>query len=150
MHHNLDTLVWFPDWTDQYHAPQLRHFGLVSWLDWTGYHHAPQLRHFGLVSWLDWLSPCTTTYIGFLTELAHTMHHNLDTLVRFPDWTGQHCTPLLGKRGHLSGRTPDSWSKGRGFESRQERRKNFLLQGQLSVLTLISVSVPPPCYRSST
>ena len=24
------------------------------------------------------------------------------------------------------------------------------LQGQLSVLTLISVSVPPPCYRSST
>ena len=26
----------------------------------------------------------------------------------------------------------------------------FLLQGQLSVLTLISVSVPPPCYRSST
>ena len=26
---------------------------------------------------------------------------------------------------------------------------NFLIQGQLSVLTLISVSVPPPCYRSS-
>ena len=25
-----------------------------------------------------------------------------------------------------------------------------LLQGQHSVLTLISVSVPPPCYRSST
>ena len=39
---------------------------------------------------------------------------------------------------------PDSWSKGRGFESLQERRENFLLQGQLSVLTLISVSVPPP------
>ena len=38
-------------------------------------------------------------------------------------------------------------SKGRGFESRQERRDNFLLQGQLSVLTFISVSVPPPCYR---
>ena len=29
-------------------------------------------------------------------------------------------------------------------------KSNFLLQGQLSVLTLISVSVPPPCYRSST
>ena len=28
--------------------------------------------------------------------------------------------------------------------------ENFLLQGQLSVLTLISVFVPPPCYRSST
>ena len=28
--------------------------------------------------------------------------------------------------------------------------ENFLLHGQLSVLTVISVSVPPPCYRSST
>ena len=28
--------------------------------------------------------------------------------------------------------------------------ESFLLQGQLSVLTLISVSVPPPCDRSST
>ena len=45
---------------------------------------------------------------------------------------------------------PDSRLKGRGFESLQERRENFLLQGQLSVLTLFSVSVPPPCYRSST
>ena len=27
---------------------------------------------------------------------------------------------------------------------------HILLQGRLSVLTLISVSVPPPCYRSST
>ena len=25
--------------------------------------------------------------------------------------------------------------------------ENFLLQGQLSVLTLISISVPPLCYR---
>ena len=33
-------------------------------------------------------------------------------------------------------RATDSWSKGRGFESLQERRENFLLQGQLSVLTL--------------
>ena len=30
---------------------------------------------------------------------------------------------------------PDSWLKGRGFESLQQRRENFLLQGQLSVLT---------------
>ena len=44
----------------------------------------------------------------------------------------------------------DSWSKGPGFESRQERRENFLLLGQLSVLTLISVSVPHPRYLSST
>ena len=40
-------------------------------------------------------------------------------------------------------RALDSWSKGRGFESLQEWRENFLLQGRLSVLTLISVSVPP-------
>ena len=47
-------------------------------------------------------------------------------------------------------RAPDSWSKGRGFESLQERRDNFLLHGHLSVLTHILVSVPPPCYNSST
>ena len=47
-------------------------------------------------------------------------------------------------------RAPDSWLKGPGFKSLQERRENFLLQGRLSVLTLMSVSVPPPCYCSST
>ena len=47
-------------------------------------------------------------------------------------------------------RQPDSWSKGPGFGSPQDQRDNFLLLGQLSVLALISVSVPPPCYRSST
>ena len=47
-------------------------------------------------------------------------------------------------------RAPDSWLKGRGFESLLERWENFLLQGRLSVLTLISVSVPPPCYHSCT
>ena len=31
-----------------------------------------------------------------------------------------------------------------------EWRENFLLQGQLSVPTLILESVPPPCYLSST
>ena len=39
---------------------------------------------------------------------------------------------------------------GGGGYTRQERREDFLLQGHLSVLTLISVSVPPPCYGSST
>ena len=37
-------------------------------------------------------------------------------------------------------RAADSWLKGHGFESLLERRENFLLQGQLSVLTLIAVS----------
>ena len=54
------------------------------------------------------------------------------------------------KRDSSVVRAPDSWLKGRGFESLQECRESFLLRGQLSVLTLISVSVPPPCYRSST
>ena len=48
----------------------------------------------------------------------------------------------------LERRTHDR--KGRGFESLLERWENSILQGWLSVLTLISVSVPPPCYRSST
>ena len=39
-------------------------------------------------------------------------------------------------------RAPDSWPKSFGFESRREQRENFLLQGQLSMLTLIPVSVP--------
>ena len=32
----------------------------------------------------------------------------------------------------------------------KKQPENYLLQGQLSVLTLISVSVPARCYRSST
>ena len=55
-----------------------------------------------------------------------------------------------GSRDSSVVRASDSWLKGCGFKSLQERRENFLLHGQLSVLILISVSVPPPCYRSST
>ena len=45
----------------------------------------------------------------------------------------------------------DSWPKGSWFESVQEWWENVLLdlQGQLFVLTLVSVSIPPPCYRRS-
>ena len=56
----------------------------------------------------------------------------------------QQCTVVLdrikaraGSRDSLLVRAPDSWSKGREFESRQKRRENFLLQSQLCVLTLI-------------
>ena len=41
-------------------------------------------------------------------------------------------------------RALDLWLKGCGFESLQEWKENFLLWGQLSLLTLILVSVPPP------
>ena len=54
------------------------------------------------------------------------------------------------ERGWLSGRAPGSCLKGCAFKSSQERWENFIPQGQLSVLTLISVSVPPLCYLSST
>ena len=48
-------------------------------------------------------------------------------------------------------RVPDSWLKGRGFESLLARRENFPLQGRLSVLTLyFGIRSTPPCYRSST
>ena len=40
-------------------------------------------------------------------------------------------------------RAPDSRLKGRGFESLQERRENFLLQGRLSVLTLFRYPFHP-------
>ena len=40
-------------------------------------------------------------------------------------------------------KNPYSWSEGYEFESQQQRRKNFLLQSKLCVLTLMSVSVPP-------
>ena len=53
-------------------------------------------------------------------------------------------SPWQGSGDSSVVRVPDSWLKGCGFESLQERRENFLLQGQLCVLTLISVSVPPP------
>ena len=47
-------------------------------------------------------------------------------------------------------RVPASWSKGCRLESWREQQENFLLQGQLSVLSLVLVSVPLLCYPSST
>ena len=43
--------------------------------------------------------------------------------------------PHLRCRDSSVVRASDSWSKGPGFESRQEQRENFILQGQLSVLS---------------
>ena len=77
------------------------------------------------------------------SKLHHSMNVCSDNIL----WT---VYPVMGIGDSSVVRAPDSWSKGRGFESLQERRENFLLQGQLFVLIPISVSVPPPCYRSST
>ena len=48
-----------------------------------------------------------------------------------------------GSRDSLLVRAPDSWSKGCEFESRRQRRENFLLQSQLCVLTLIRCPYHP-------
>ena len=49
----------------------------------------------------------------------------------------------INTRDSLLVRAPDLRSKGCEFESRQERRENFLLQSQLSVLTLIRCPFHP-------
>ena len=46
-------------------------------------------------------------------------------------------------RNSLLVRTPDSWSKGCEFESRQERRENFLRRSELCVFTLIRCPFHP-------
>ena len=50
----------------------------------------------------------------------------------------------MGSGDSLVVRPSDSWWKGPGFESRQERRENILLRGQLSVLTLIFCTCSTP------
>ena len=56
------------------------------------------------------------------------------------------CCFHLGSGDSLAVRVPDSWSKGHRFE---EWWENLLLQGQLSVMTVVSGSVPPLWYSSS-
>ena len=52
---------------------------------------------------------------------------------------------LHGEEGGDSSvvRTPDSLLKGRGFESLQDRREHFLLQGQPFVLTYFGIRSTP-------
>ena len=57
---------------------------------------------------------------------------------------------LLVSTDILLVRALDLQSKGCEFESWQECSENFLLQSQLCVLTLYSVSIPPPWYHSGT
>ena len=99
------------------------------------------------------------TRVGLAWRRSHTSFVSIDvncvTCVAFSTELGvcgEMCSvvPLFffQSRDSLLVRAPDSRSKGCEFESRQERRENFLLQSQLGVLTLYSVSVPPLCYRS--
>ena len=107
-------------------------------------------RRYTIPIWVEWLrvkedrpnltsNGCVSTAVR-LKRLKWLIGFNLSQRLKRLKWRiGFNWTGQL-----------DSWSIGPGFESRQERRDNFLLQSQLSVLTLISVSVPPQCYHSST
>ena len=97
-----------------------------------------QTRHAGL-RWTQWLPPLQRW------QSDHTTCHHPNT-DRPLQWLAIKLN--LSVNGGVGGgdssvvRAPDSWLKGRGFESLLERRENFLLQGRLSVLTLISGSTP--------
>ena len=68
------------------------------------------------------------------------------SLVLFWRWCEtQHSSSDAGRNSSVV-RAPHSWLKGCGFKSLQE---NVLHQGQLSVLTLILVSVPSLFYHSN-
>ena len=81
------------------------------------------------------------------------VHGLVDTLIESQlmfctySWISVHTFRGAGVQGELSGKLPDSKLKGLLFKSRQQ--ETFLLRGQLSVLILISVSVPPLCQCSS-
>ena len=112
------------------------------------------------VWFLTYLTLLTNTPALLMTSLIQTAGHKMAALTgvvsRLWNVDFYQTGPEIGWKIAVWGgdssvvRAPDSWSKGRGFESLLDRREHFLLQGQLSVLTLISVSVPPPCYLSST
>ena len=56
---------------------------------------------------------------------------------------------IIGRGDSSVVRALDLGSKGCRIESWPEQWENFLLQGQLSVLGSISVSIPPQCYCCS-
>ena len=73
-----------------------------------------------------------------LCTQAHCMLHPNLTVYSSPPYG-----MTAGSGDSSVARAPDPWLKGHRFKSLQLWWENFLFQGQLSVLTLISVSVPP-------
>ena len=73
------------------------------------------------------------TWIPLCTELSTDSFQKNSSCCR-PLTQHSQITITTRERGWLNGRAPDSWLKGRGFESLQEQRENFILRGQLSVL----------------
>ena len=110
------------------------------------------------VWWHSSAKPRGSPNVGWEGSVCSHFHKHARTVFGgIPQLNTKVHPPLGEKVVHAAGdgdssvvRAPDSWLKGPGFKSLQERREKFLLQGQLSVLTLMSVSVPPLCYCSST
>ena len=87
-----------------------------------------------------------------IPQIVNTRTHLKEIQMEMKNCTAQH--PLLTNL-EVAGissvvRVLISRLKSQGFESLQERMENFLLQGQLSVPTLILGSVPPQSYCSNT
>ena len=120
--YHQNTMTYFLCWVRGKRSGQWK----IRW------HEGPQFKAY---SWersasQDWVWPSSTRTWPHFTAGTSQPHNQ-------------------GGRDSSVVRVPDSWLKGHGFESLQERQENFLLQGWLSVLTLISVSVLLPCYCSS-
>ena len=109
---------------------RLKHLDLLSDRVPNGDHEKTgQAVHFSRNVGHDNISGRLWWHIFYTAKLLMTFAH-------------QSCQPFTWEQGSSVVRVPDLWSKGPGFKSLQ----NFLLHGQLSVLTLILVSIPPPCY----
>ena len=106
-------------------------------------HCSPQ----GLSVWLTWAAVCRAPWSRRTADHTGPWTGTLSTLCPGDHlWNTQTHTKVSAGIAPQWLRALNSWSKGHRFKSQQE---HFLLQGQLSVLTLISVSIPPPYYLSS-
>ena len=112
---------------------------------WTVQHSATQI-----LPLLAWLPSRRTCSIKGNSDLMMLKESGDSGWQLSPYWCTLVSTVEPNQEDRSVVRVPDLWLKGHRFESPQERQENFLLQGQLSVLTLNSVSVSCPCYRSST
>ena len=106
-------------------------------------HTIISLSQYSMHSLLHAINPFAAQYNSLLQINKCLVEHTNDFSSR-PLTLSKHNRRELGSGDSSVVRAPDSWSKGRRFESRQDRRENVFLHGQFSVLTLISVwSVPP-------
>ena len=88
------------------------------------------------VGWSFW-TKITTTTNHHDTNIVHVFIQPHPPAAAVPSTHPQTVNPHPASGESSAVWAPDSWSKGCEFESPQERWENYLLQGELSVLTLI-------------